>query len=56
MRELTKMKNDTECYMAPTVECSFVNVEAGFAYSGDKNASTSDFEVDNSQNDADLWN
>lgn len=56
MQEQTKMTDDAERYVAPTVECTLVSVEAGFAYSGDKNASTTDFEIDDTQNNADLWN
>jgi len=48
-------KSEKKHYEVPALEWTFVNVEAGFAYSGDKDASTSKFGIDDTQNSEDAW-
>lgn len=48
-------KSEKKHYEVPALEWTFVNVEAGFAYSGDKDASTSKFVIDDTQDSEDAW-
>jgi len=56
MQKQFNTKSEKKRYEAPALESTFVEVEAGFAYSGDRSAGTTDFGVDESQNDESAWN
>ncbi len=56
MQRKFKFENEKRHYEVPTLESTFVNVEAGFAVSTEKSATTSDFKDNFNQNDVDSWN